>query len=316
MLHSFPNIRVALMVGIGGGAPTAENDIRLGDVVVSIPKDGRGGVYQYDYGKRIQDRGFQATGHLNQPPPVVLTAISKLKSNYDIEGHKIDEAIERILEEKPRLKKHYTRPPPDADVLYASHVVHPVDEKSSTCKELCMTQSSEVMNRHKRVASDVDSPDHRGKKRCSSPGGESDPDPPIVMPHEDGKDQRAHEDCEEARLSRTIDRSERDIEDDDPAIHYGSIASGNSLMKDAIMRDELATKEGVLCFEMEAAGIMNSLPCLVVRGVCDYSDSHKNKQWQGYAAMTAAVYTKDLLKVMVPKRVESEQKLATILESR
>ncbi|KAG9557206.1 hypothetical protein KCU71_g10843, partial [Aureobasidium melanogenum] len=316
MLHSFPNIRVALMVGIGGGAPTDQNDIRLGDVVVSIPKDGRGGVYQYDYGKRIQNREFQATGHLNQPPPVVLTAISKLKSNYDIEGHKIDEAIERILEEKPRLKKHYTRPPRDADVLYASHVVHPVDEKSSTCKELCMTQSSEVVNRHKRVASDVGSPDHRGKKRCNSPSCDSGLDPSIAMPHEDSKDQRSDEARDEAQLSRIIDRSERGIEDDDPAIHHGSIASGNSLMKDAMMRDELAAKEGILCFEMEAAGIMNNLPCLVVRGICDYSDSHKNKQWQGYAAMTAAAYTKDLLKVMVPKKVASEYRLATVLESR
>ncbi|KAH0361448.1 purine and uridine phosphorylase, partial [Aureobasidium melanogenum] len=315
MFHSFPNIRVALLVGIGGGAPTAENDIRLGDVVVSIPRDGRGGVFQYDYGKRIQDRGFQATGHLNQPPPVVLTAISKLKSNYEIDGHGIDEAIKAILEEKPRLKKHYSRPPPDTDVLYASHVVHPEDGKS--CKEVCMGQPSEFVNRRKRTASDVDSPDRREKKRYSSPSRESDLDPPTVMPREDDEGQRVDEDREEARLSlsRTIDRSERGIEDDDPAIHYGSIASGNSLMKDALMRDELATKEKILCFEMEASGIMNNLPCLVVRGICDYSDSHKNKQWQGYAALTAAAYTKDLLKVMLPKHVEKEGKLLNVLEN-
>ncbi|CAN9403213.1 unnamed protein product [Alternaria alternata] len=45
---------------------------------------------------------------------------------------------------------------------------------------------------------------------------------------------------------------------------------------------------GVLCFEMEAAGLMNSFPCLVIRGICDYADSHKNKRWQPYAAATAA----------------------------
>ncbi|KAH0344628.1 Pfs, NACHT and ankyrin domain protein, partial [Aureobasidium melanogenum] len=47
MLNSFPNIRVGLMVGIAGGAPTAQNDIRLGDVVVSSPQDKTGGVYHW-----------------------------------------------------------------------------------------------------------------------------------------------------------------------------------------------------------------------------------------------------------------------------
>lgn len=53
MLHSFLNIGVALMVGMGGGVPTAQNDIRLGDVVVSSPQDGKRGVYQYDSLKKI-----------------------------------------------------------------------------------------------------------------------------------------------------------------------------------------------------------------------------------------------------------------------
>ena len=48
----------------------------------------------------------------------------------------------------------------------------------------------------------------------------------------------------------------------------------------------------MLCFKMEAAGLMDDFPCLVVRGICDYADSHKNKQWQGYAAATAAAYAK------------------------
>jgi hypothetical protein len=54
----------------------------------------------------------------------------------------------------------------------------------------------------------------------------------------------------------------------------------------------------MLCFEMEAAGLMNQLLCLVIRGICNYSDSHKNKQLQGYAALTAAAYTKILLSVV------------------
>lgn len=46
---------------------------------------------------------------------------------------------------------------------------------------------------------------------------------------------------------------------------------------------------------MGAAGLMNSFPCLVIRGICNYSDSHKNDDWQDYAAATAAAYAKELL---------------------
>lgn len=53
MVYSFPNIRIGLMVGIGDGAPSRKHDIRLGDVVVSIPGNGQGGVFQYDFGKTI-----------------------------------------------------------------------------------------------------------------------------------------------------------------------------------------------------------------------------------------------------------------------
>ena len=60
----------------------------------------------------------------------------------------------------------------------------------------------------------------------------------------------------------------------------------------------LMLHQNVLCFEMEAAGIVNTLPCLVVRGICDYSDSHKNKRFQESAAATAASYAKLLLSYM------------------
>ncbi|KAL7903886.1 purine and uridine phosphorylase [Trichoderma velutinum] len=91
-------------------------------------------------------------------------------------------------------------------------------------------------------------------------------------------------------------RPERTEHEANPAVHYGPIASANTLMKDSTIRDKMAAEKGILCFEMEAAGIMNQFPALlVIRGICDYSDSHKNKVWQGYAAMTAAAYAKDLL---------------------
>lgn len=86
-----------------------------------------------------------------------------------------------------------------------------------------------------------------------------------------------------------------------PHVHYGLIASANQVMKDARTRDRLTEEMGILCFEMEAAGLMDHFPCLVIRGICDYSDSHKNKQWQHYAAATAAAYTKQLLLTSTPK---------------
>jgi nucleoside phosphorylase len=62
MLHSFPNVRIGLMVGIGGGAPSPKHDIRLGDIVVNATGNGKGGVIQYDFGKKIQGQDFQDTG--------------------------------------------------------------------------------------------------------------------------------------------------------------------------------------------------------------------------------------------------------------
>ena len=87
-------------------------------------------------------------------------------------------------------------------------------------------------------------------------------------------------------------------------------------MRDAHIRDSLAQRHGVLCFEMEAAGLMNHFPCLVVRGVCDYSDTHNNKAWQGYAAMTAAAYAKELLCRLASEAVRDMRKLTEEIEVR
>ncbi|PHH78561.1 hypothetical protein CDD80_6672 [Ophiocordyceps camponoti-rufipedis] len=92
-----------------------------------------------------------------------------------------------------------------------------------------------------------------------------------------------------------------------PYIHYGHVASGNLVLKHGITRDVMARELGVLCFEMEAAGLVDSFPCLAIRGICDYCDTHKNKQWQEYAAATAAAYAKELLSV-IPADEESAVK--------
>jgi nucleoside phosphorylase len=101
------------------------------------------------------------------------------------------------------------------------------------------------------------------------------------------------ETCNECDPKWIVQRPVR--EDSTPRIHYGNIASGNEVMKHGTMRDKIAKEEGVVCFEMEAAGLMDSFRCLVIRGICDYADSHKNKIWQPYAAATAAAFARVLL---------------------
>ncbi|KAF9882736.1 hypothetical protein FE257_005340 [Aspergillus nanangensis] len=78
--------------------------------------------------------------------------------------------------------------------------------------------------------------------------------------------------CDQNQL---VIRLERTAEE--PYTHYGLIASGDQVMKDARTRDSIAQGFNVLCFEMEAAGLMDELPSIVIRGICDYCDSHKNE---------------------------------------
>jgi len=255
MLHSFSNVRMGLMVGIGGGAPSQKHDIRLGDIIVSAPRDGKGGVFQYDFGKTIQDQSFRSTGFLNQPPALLRAAVNGLKAQYERKGHRLEEAINSILEDNRRLRRKYKRPDRSSDRLYQPGAIHPPEDEAG-CATVC-----------------GDNP------------------------------------------SRLVLRPERTEDDDNPAVHYGLIASANQLMKDATVRDRLAAEKDVLCFEMEAAGLMNHFPYLVIRGICDYSDSHKNEEWQGYAAMAAAAYAKDLLYRIAPNMVEAERKITEILSS-
>ncbi|KAN0066948.1 hypothetical protein V8E54_014872 [Elaphomyces granulatus] len=225
MRITFPSIRFGLMVGIGGGVPSTNNDIRLGDVVVSKPSGVLGGVVQYDHGKTVASGVFQQTGMMNRPPQVLLNAIAQLHAD-EIFGNNqgIVEAISNV-----GMKYAFSRPTDEQDRLFNSAYDHPQADTSR---------------------------------------------PP--------------------NFGRT-------------SIHYGLIASGNQVMKHGKTRDRLAKEYVMLCFEMEAAGLMNQLPCLVIRGICDYSDSHKSKQWQGYAALTAAAYAKILLSVVPMNQFRKKQ---------
>ncbi|CAI6342480.1 unnamed protein product [Periconia digitata] len=229
MRTTFQRIRFALMVGIGGGVPSKEADIRLGDVVVSQPNKTSGGVVQYDMG-RATPTGFVRTGSLNAPPRILLNAVAKIQANEGLGRSQISRHLKKVSDRNPRFRRERA----GVDILFDAAY------------------------------------DHVGGNTC--------------------------EECDAAKQESRAPR--RDSEK--VRTHYGVIASGNQVMRFATERDKVAEElgGGILCFEMEAAGLMSSFECLVIRGICDYSDSHKNKKWQTYAAGAAAAYAKEILSVL------------------
>ncbi|KAL2811716.1 purine and uridine phosphorylase [Aspergillus granulosus] len=235
MVRTFPRLRFALMVGIGGGVPSTRNDIRLGDIVVSQPKDGFGGVIQYDLGK-LKDGQFQRTGQLNAAPEKLLGVIPEVRRL-----HSDTKKPDRLAEHLQRLDDMEDYQKPAVDRLYATD-----------------------------------------------------------YPHSGGQN------CDKCDLHWVVDRPERHNQRV-LYVHYGNIASGNYVLKDAKVRDKYAADPdlNILCFEMEAAGLMNNVPCLVIRGISDYCDSHKNDDWHKYAALAAAAYARELLLTLRPQRVDA-----------
>ncbi|PQE07749.1 Ankyrin repeat protein [Rutstroemia sp. NJR-2017a BVV2] len=112
--------------------------------------------------------------------------------------------------------------------------------------------------------------------------------------------------CHRCDKSKTVLREPRDM-----CVHYGPIASGNQVIKSAIWRDHINKQLGgnILCFGMEAAGLMNNFPCIVIRGICDYADSHKNDGWQRDAAAVAAAVFKELLSYVQPEELRQQPKM-------
>ncbi|KAL8377403.1 hypothetical protein RB595_008195 [Gaeumannomyces hyphopodioides] len=251
MVNSFPNVRVGLMVGIAGGVPYGkELDVRLGDVVVSSPDgSGAGGVIQFDFGKNTQNQTFQVTGHWNQPPQLLLTAVAGLKAKYRQFGHRLDGKVKEALDKEVEkigiveTREEFSLPLDSSDRLYQWDFTHECCE-GGTC-------------------------------------GDSE----FVVP----------------RDPRKVTRGSSFL------VHYGLVGSSSSLVKNAVVRNYLVEK-GILCVEMETAGLANHFPCLAIRGICHYSDTHKNDNWQGFAAMMAATYAKDLIKSLSPESVDGQGK--------
>ncbi|KAK6611210.1 ankyrin repeat-containing protein [Botrytis cinerea] len=250
MMHKFQKVRFGLMVGIGGGIPSTWNDIRLGDVVVSMPNETGGGVVQYDMGRREKD-GFHRKGALNKPPKLLRSAVIEMTSSFGLSkdiANLITQAWKNISADFDDDDEDNIWQYPGAknDLLFKATFDHIDDNPTCTA---CVEQGALVQ---------------RDPRRNTYPN-----------------------------------------------IHYGNIASGNTVMKNAQERDELAKKEDVICFEMEAAGLMDSFPCLVIRGVSDYADSHKNWKWQPYAAAVAAACAKKLLMLIPPQSVKELEPMSS-----
>lgn len=107
MLRSFESIRIRLMVGIRGGVPSDQHDIRLGDIVVGCPTHKTGGVILYDFGKAIQDQEFKPAGILNSPPTILLNYSNKLSTIHKRKGSHIAESVGTMITRNPRLRKDY-----------------------------------------------------------------------------------------------------------------------------------------------------------------------------------------------------------------
>jgi nucleoside phosphorylase len=238
VISKFRSICFGLMVGVGGGVPSTEADVRLGDVVVSQPVRQYSGVVQYDFGKTGEGGRLTRTGSLDAPPKVMLHAIAQLRA------------------------LHY-------------------QDQSSLAMHLS------AFAQHPQFSREKAGPDVLFKAMYNHKGGAT---------------------CEQCSKESVINRTAREV--NEVIVHYGTIASGNQVIKDGATRDRLSEElGGVLCFEMEAAGLMNDFPCLVVRGICDYADSHKNKAWQPYAAAAAAACAKAVLS-LVPSVEVAETKTA------
>ncbi|KAH8756780.1 hypothetical protein F5883DRAFT_164287 [Diaporthe sp. PMI_573] len=247
MLRTFKSIRFGLMVGIGGGAPSSTQDVRLGDIVVGQPTGTSGGVIQHDRGKTVRDGEFQRTGSLNAPPQLLLSTLGRLQADHMSGGSSIPHFLSDLIEKIPKkMKKKFGYQGSSNDYLFRAEYEH-VDPDSA---------------------------------------------------------------CDQCDRAQTIQRDARD--DTDPVIHYGNIASGNQVIKHGKTRDHLSRELGVLCFEMEAAGLQD-FPSLAIRGICDYADSHKNKIWQEYAAAAAAAFAKELLSAIPPGRVAQERPIQELV---
>ncbi|KAK9443465.1 NACHT and Ankyrin domain protein [Metarhizium brunneum] len=257
---SFPSLELAILTGICGGVPHAEaNGIVLGDVILAKT------VVQYDLGREYHD-GFReintVDGGLGRPCKPVRSFLSTIQSDVlitDIEERAI--AHLRTLQNKPVPKSSpatYQYPGIEQDKLFESTHLH---KHQSGC-ERCKNPDKSCHRARHQTCDELE---------CG-PHGQLVERPRLKNHHET-----------------------YGLVPLNPSVFFGCIGSGDRVIKSGQLRDIIAKKHNLVAFEMEGAGVWDEIPCIIVKSVCDYADSHKNKQWQNYAAATAAAVTKALL---------------------
>jgi nucleoside phosphorylase len=266
---SFRGIKLALIVGICGGVPIGINaeEILLGDVIIST------GVIQYDFGRQVPDRFIRKNtleDNLGRPNAQIRSLLSKLGGNRSRKRLRNNTFcyLQKLREKEDFPKARYQYPGAVEDKLYERtyrHKHHGLPA-CTICTE-CKSKEDKVCG----IALE---------SLCSE------------LKCDENKLVRRN------RLSESIAAGTA-AEEQEPYIHFGLIASGDTVMKSGEDRDEVSAREKVIGFEMEGAGVWDNFPCVVIKGVCDYADSHKNKKWQGHAAATAAACMKAFLKEWV-----------------
>lgn len=256
---SFRHLKLVLLVGICGGAPNSSkkpsDGLFLGDVVVST------GVIQYDYGRRLPG-GFvrKDTPHDNLSGLSIAAAglLAKLKAAEAGRTREFSHSVSRHLDAlQSQLGPEKAYPGRDGDLLFQPDYLHK-HHRPEDCV-ICAEDADAI---------------------CK---------------------QASEESCEmfgcSQQVSSLVSRSlpEQRLQ---PNVYFGLFASGDTVMRSARARDKIAYQDGVIAFEMEAAGcweILRESSCLIIKSVCDYADSHKNKTFQDYAAVVAAATAKALL---------------------
>lgn len=260
---SYHNVRLALVVGVCGAVPySQEGDVLLGDVVISTT------VVQHDFGSQYTDRFVRkdtVLDNLGRPNKDVRSLLMTLGM-----GRERDRMERQTVNFLQQIQAKASQSRRDWNTKY----VYPGAERD---------RLFEPGYRHK----------HRGRPTCVCRDCQGDADPVCQDALVSSCDYIG---CDESHLiSRERLRAVRAGATPHPVVHQGASASGDMVIKSANTRDRLAREEGVVMLEMEGAGVWEEFPCIVVKGVCDYADSHKNKSWQSYAAATAAAASKAIL---------------------
>jgi Flp pilus assembly protein TadD/nucleoside phosphorylase len=267
MRASYSGLRLVFLVGICGGVPQAGDDeILLGDVVISKT------IVPYDFGRQYPDKFIRkdtVEGNLGMPNREIRNLLLMFET---------DRGRDQLRQSTADFLRQLQANAGQANRQGKYKYPGTVDDKLF-----------EPSYRHK----------HRVSPRCicNECHGRFDPvcDEALGSSCDNlGCDEQHLVTRERLETKRRLERDKSD-EAQEPAIYIGSVASGDTVMKSGEDRDRIAKEEIIIAFEMEGAGVWEEVPCIVVKGVCDYADCHKNKRWQNFAAATAASATKAIL---------------------